>query len=85
MSTPNVETLRQRLPHQPDAPQQADSVQSAEAAVKQLNQGEQEKGKDERHTRTYGRTPDGTGEHLVQSVPAQPLAEVVRPGSDAHY
>jgi phosphatidylethanolamine N-methyltransferase len=56
--------LRERLPKQPDAPQQAESIQTAQEAVKEMNAQEQEKGKDEKNTRTYGRTPDGTGEYL---------------------
>lgn len=51
--------LRERLPQQPDAPQKAASVETAQDAVRQLNQ--QEADKDEKDKRTYGRTPDGTG------------------------
>lgn len=64
--------LRERLPQQPDAPQKASSVETAQDAVRQLNQ--QEAGKDEKEQRTYGRTPDGTGEYLMYSQPAGPLA-----------
>lgn len=64
--------LRERLPQQPDAPQKATSVETAQDAVRQLNS--QEEGKDEKDKRTYGRTPDGTGEYLVYSQPAGPLA-----------
>ena len=53
--------LRERLPQKPDAPQKAESVETAQEAVRKLNDQEQEKGKDEKNTRTYGRTPDGTG------------------------
>ena len=66
--------LRERLPQQPDAPQKASSVETAQDAVKQLNAQEQDK--DEKEQRTYGRTPDGTGEYLVYSQPAGPLALV---------
>lgn len=66
--------LRERLPQQPHAPQKAENVKTAQDAVRQLN--EQEAGKDEKDKRTYGRTPDGTGEYLVYSQPAGPLALV---------
>lgn len=75
MSLPNGSTgidaggLRERLPQNPDAPQKAESVETAQEAVRQLNTEEQEKGKDEKNTRTYGRTPDGTGEYFPYSIP----------------
>ncbi|KAK5165106.1 phosphatidylethanolamine N-methyltransferase [Saxophila tyrrhenica] len=52
--------LRERLPQKPDAPQKAESAETAQEAVRQLNEEEVKKGKDEKNTRTYGRTPDGT-------------------------
>jgi phosphatidylethanolamine N-methyltransferase len=73
MSQPNgsagidASGLRERLPQKPDAPQKALSVETAQQAVEQLNKEEQEKGKDEKNTRTYGRTSDGTGEYFVYS------------------
>ena len=70
MSQPNgsavgVDTsgLRERLPQQPDAPQKAESVETAQEAVRQLNEQEQKGDKDEKDKKTYGRTPDGTGEY----------------------
>lgn len=54
--------LRERLPKQTDAPLQAESVETAQDVVKQLNRQEEEQGKDEKEKKTYGRTPDGTGE-----------------------
>lgn len=54
--------LRERLSKQPDAPVKASSVETAQDAVKQLNNAEQRDGKEEKDQKTYGRTPDGTGE-----------------------
>ena len=65
--TPGIDAseLREKLPQNPDTPQKAVSVETAQAAVKQLN--EKESGKDEKDQKTYGRTPDGTGEYSVYS------------------
>lgn len=56
--------LRERLLQKPDAPQQASSAESAHEAVKELNTREANNGKDEKDKKTYGRTPDGTGEYF---------------------
>ena len=53
--------LRERLPQKPDAPQKAESVETAQDAVKSLNEQEANLDKDEKDKKTYGRTPDGTG------------------------
>ena len=53
--------LRERLPNDPAKPQQAKSSESAQAAVKSLNDNENKTNKNEEEKRTYGRTPDGTG------------------------
>lgn len=83
MSQPNGTTsvdaggLRERLPQKPDAPQKAESVETAQQAVHQLNEEEKSKNKDEKQTRTYGRTPDGTGEYFAYSGPASPACSVL--------
>ena len=59
--------LRERLPQKPDAPIKAESVETAQDAVKQLNDQEQREDKDEKDKKTYGRTADGTGEYCVYS------------------
>ena len=58
--------LRERLPQKPDEPMKALSVDTAQDAVLQLNK--QEEHKTEKEKKTYGRTPDGTGESLSCSV-----------------
>jgi len=59
--TMGADGLRSRLPHDPANPQQATSTESAQAAVKTLNDEEEKTGKAEHEKRTYGRTPDGKG------------------------
>lgn len=59
--------LRERLSKKPDSPIKASSVETAQDAVKQLNDQEQRENKDEKERQTYGRTPDGTGEYLGYS------------------
>lgn len=59
--------LRERLPKKPDSPVQAESVETAQDAVKQLNDQEAKGNKDEKERKTFGRTSDGTGEYLVCS------------------
>lgn len=56
--------LRERLPNKPEAPQKAQSVETAQEAVRALNEQEQAGDKDEKDRKTYGRTPDGTGEYF---------------------
>lgn len=56
--------LRERLAQQPDAPQKASSVETAHETVRALNEQEAKGGKDEKERKTYGRTPDGTGEYI---------------------
>lgn len=57
--------LRERLPKKPDSPVKALSVETAQDAVKQLNDQEAKENKDEKERKTFGRTPDGTGEYLL--------------------
>jgi hypothetical protein len=57
----NVEGLRERLPHQLEAPVKAENVNAAQDAVKVLNEQQASEGKDEKDKKTFGRTPDGTG------------------------
>ena len=59
--------LRERLSKKPDAPVKALSVETAQDAVKQLNDQEQKDDKEEKDKKTYGRTPDGTGEYCLYS------------------
>ena len=61
--------LRERLPNKPEAPQKALSVETAQEAVRALNEQEQAEGKDEKDRKTYGRTLDGTGEYSQQCSP----------------
>jgi hypothetical protein len=56
--------LRERLTQQPDAPQKASSLESAHETVRTLNEQEAKGDKDEKDRKTYGRTPDGTGEYF---------------------
>ena len=53
--------LRQRLPQQPEKPQQAKTADEARNAVLELNAAEEKADKDESEKRTYGRTAGGTG------------------------
>lgn len=64
----NVEGLRERLPHQPDAPVKAENADVAQDAVKVLNEQEAGEDKDEKDKKTYGRTPDGTGAYSTPSL-----------------
>ena len=57
--------LRERLPQKPDTPIQAESAETAQDAVKQLNDQEQKGDKLEKDKKTYGRTLDGTGEYFA--------------------
>jgi len=57
----NAEGLRERLPHQPEAPVKAENVNAAQDAVKVLNEQQASEEKDEKDKKTFGRTPDGTG------------------------
>ncbi|KAK3721048.1 phosphatidylethanolamine N-methyltransferase [Vermiconidia calcicola] len=56
----DTSVLKEKLPQQPDTPQKALSIETAEAAVKQLNEQESKEDKDEKHKKTFGRTLDGT-------------------------
>ncbi|KAF2164899.1 hypothetical protein M409DRAFT_24802 [Zasmidium cellare ATCC 36951] len=65
--------LRERLPNKPEAPQKALSVETAQQAVRALNEQEQAEGKDEKDRKTYGRTLDGTEDMVSQLFdPTQP-------------
>lgn len=76
MSQPNgtpgidVSGLRERLPQNPDKPQKAESAETAQKAVQQLNEQEAKDDKKEEEKKTFGRTPDGTGEYAPYSRPA---------------
>ena len=72
--TPGIDAsgLRERLPQNPDRPQKADSVETAQKTVQQLNEQEAKGNKDEKDKKTYGRTLDGTGEYSAYSRPAGP-------------
>lgn len=63
----NVEGLRERLPHQPEAPVKAKNVDVAQDAVKELNEQQASEEKDEKDKKTFGRTPDGTGAYTIPS------------------
>lgn len=67
--------LRERLPNKPAAPPKAKSVETAQQAVRALNEQEQAEGKDEKDRKTYGRTLDGTGEYL-QCSPGHGICEL---------
>lgn len=54
-------SLRERLPQKPETPQKAESVETAQDAVRQLNAEESKKSVNEKDRKTFGRTPDGTG------------------------
>ncbi|TKA41972.1 hypothetical protein B0A54_06653 [Friedmanniomyces endolithicus] len=56
----DVNGLRERLPQHHEAPHEAESVETAQEAVKTFNEDESKKGKDDKDKKTYGRTPDGT-------------------------
>lgn len=56
--------LRERLPQTPDIPRKAASVETAQDAVKSLNEQEQKEDKEEKDKKTFGRTPDGIGMYL---------------------
>lgn len=77
--TPGIDAsqLQEKLPQNPDAPQKAESVESAQEAVSRLNEQESKGDKQEKDKKTYGRTPDGTGEYLVYSGPAGLACTVV--------
>jgi hypothetical protein len=63
----NVDGLRERLPHQPEAPVKAANVNAAQDAVKVLNDQQAKEEKDEKDKKTFGRTPDGTGAYSIPS------------------
>lgn len=75
----DASSLRERLPRNPDTPQKAESVETAQHAVQQLNEQEQKEDKDEAEKKTFGRTPDGTGEYPLYSRPAGRACIVVVP------
>jgi phosphatidylethanolamine N-methyltransferase len=56
--------LRERLTQQSDAPQKASSSETAHETVRALNEQEAKGDKDEKDRKTFGRTPDGTGEYF---------------------
>lgn len=58
--------LRERLPQKPEAPIKASSPETAQDAVRKLNDDEQKENKEEKDRKTYGRTPDGTGEDTIR-------------------
>jgi len=61
----NVEGLRERLPHHPEAPVKAENVNAAQDAVKVLNGQQASEEIDEKDKKTFGRTPDGTGAYTL--------------------
>lgn len=63
----NVDGLRERLPHQPEAAVKAANVNAAQDAVKVLNEQQAGEEKDEKDKKTFGRTPDGTGAYNIPS------------------
>ena len=60
----DVSGLRERMSQRPEMPQKAQSVDTAQEAVHALNAQEAAQNKKEKDKKTYGRTPDGTGEYL---------------------
>ncbi|KAK0853979.1 phosphatidylethanolamine N-methyltransferase [Friedmanniomyces endolithicus] len=56
----DVNGLREWLPQHPEAPLKAESVETAQEAVKTLNEDESKNGEGDKDMKTYGRTPDGT-------------------------
>ena len=65
----NVDGLRERLPHQPEAPVKAANVNAAQDAVKVLNEQQAGEEKNEKDKKTFGRTPDGTGAYKTDTLP----------------
>ena len=63
----NVDGLRERLPHHPEAPVKAANVNAAQDAVKVLNEEQASEEKDDKDKKTFGRTPDGTGAYNIPS------------------
>lgn len=59
--------LRERLPQKPEAPIKASSPETAQDAVRKLNDDEQKENKEEKDRKTYGRTPDGTGKDSIRN------------------
>ncbi|KAK5117345.1 hypothetical protein LTR62_005962 [Meristemomyces frigidus] len=55
----DTSNLRERLTQKPETPHQAASTDTAQQAVRQLNEQEAQSSKDVKDKRTYGRTPDG--------------------------
>lgn len=68
----NVDGLRERLPHQPEAPVKAANVNAAQDAVKVLNEQQAKEEKDEKDKKTFGRTPDGTGAYTIPPMAVGP-------------
>lgn len=64
--------LRQRLPDDPAIPQKAESTETAQETVFQLNTQEEQSSKKDSEKRTYGRTPDGT----IFTVPTVRLSSI---------
>ena len=61
--------IRERLRRSPEAPQYAESVETAQDAVKTLNDQQAAQDTDEKEKKTFGRTPDGTGACLAYTLP----------------
>lgn len=59
-STPTIDSegLRER-----NVPTKAQTPEAARKAVVELNAAEENKSDDDRHKRTFGRTPDGIGKY----------------------
>ena len=64
-------SVRERLPQKPDVPQKTKDANAAHEVVKALNEREQNADKEEREKKTFGRTPDGTGEFPGELVARQ--------------
>jgi hypothetical protein len=65
----NVEGLRERIPHQAEAPVKTEDTHVASDSVKELNAKEAGEQKDEKDKKTFGRTPDGTGAYKTDTLP----------------
>ena len=68
--------LRERLPAQDptsDVPQKSETAQEA---VRALNEQESNDDKDEKDKKTYGRTPDGTGASFIPAFPGPLVASL---------
>lgn len=84
----NMDGLRERLPSQPEAPIKAANADSAQDAVKILNEQEASEEKDEKDKKTFGRTPDGTGAYNPPSAALEPrtrgIATIQNQAKQAH-